>query len=229
MPSSNGDDRGSPPPPAGDRPEGPSILLGHIRRLGQEPPHPESDQHVYRTYCRRVEKFFAHRGYRPEDARDLTQETFIRVYGGRGNFDSIDAFAGWLFRIAINVHRNEQRARHAAKRDKPEESLDQRLEEHGWEPDDPDEGWSASPLERYLVRERQAVATGALRDLPPKMRQCYLFSLQGQWTYREIGELLGIAEGTVKAHIHQARKRVLERLEAYGRGPGGRGPEGDGS
>ncbi len=229
MPSSNGDDRGSPPPAAGDPPEGASILLGHVRRLGQEPPHPESYQYVYRAYYRRVEKFFAHRGYRPEEASDLTQDTFVRVYGGRGAFESIDAFNGWLFKIAINVHRNEQRARHAAKRDKPEDSLEQRLEEQGWEPDDTDAGWSESPLEQCLVRERQAVAAGALRDLPPKMRQCYLLSLQGPWTYREIGNLLGIAEGTVKAHIHQARRRVLERLEGYFRGPGGRDPEEDGS
>ena len=232
MPSPNGDDKSSPGAGERDRAQPPSILLGHIRRLGRlgdTPPPPESFRFVYQAYHGKVRQFFARHGYGPEEARDLTQDTFVRVYRRGGDFESTKAFTGWLFQIAVNVHRNAQRALHAAKRDRPEESLDRWIEDRGWEPADTEAGWSTDPLQRFLARELRAVAAEALKDLPPKMRRCYLFSLQERWTYGEIAQLLEIAEGTVKAHIFQARKRVGERIEAYRRGRRGGGPEGDGS
>jgi RNA polymerase sigma-70 factor (ECF subfamily) len=229
MASPNGDDQGSPGAGERDRPEPQSILLGHIRRLAESPPPHESFELVHSAYHGKVRQFFLRHGYGPEEAADLTQDTFVRVYRRGGDFESTKAFTGWLFQVALNVHRNAQRALQAAKRDRPEESLDRWIEDRGWEPADTEAGWSTDPLDRVLARELRRMAAEALKELPPKMRRCYLLSLQGQWTYREIADFLDIAEGTVKAHVFQARKRVGERIEAYRRGSQNPGPEGDGS
>ncbi len=215
MSASNGEDRGS-PPVGGDGPEGlESLLLYHVRRLGGDEPSRESFRYVFEVYYDRVRRFFLARGWAGEDARDLTQDTFIRVHQGRGTFATLDDFKAWLFRIARNVHFNAKRDRHAAKRNPYEESLEERLEEHGAEIADPAAGAEPGPLADFLERELRAVVAAALRELPPKMRRCYLLHLRHGWTYREIGEFLGIAEGTVKAHIFQARRRVAERVAAY--------------
>ncbi len=229
MPDSNGDDRSTAPAGPAQAARTASLLLGHIRRLGANPPPPESFHVVFRTYYGKVQQFFSSRGYDPDQARDLTQDTFLRVYRGRGVFESTEAFNGWLFKIATHVHRNAQRALHAAKRNQAEESLDVWIETRGWEPADAEKRWSANPLEKFLALELRAVVGEALKELPPKMRRCFLLSLQGSWTYREIGKLLGIAEGTVKAQIFQARQRVSDRIESYRRRGNLRGPQGGGS
>lgn len=215
MSAPNGEDRGS--PPVGDecseRTE--ALLLHHARRVGAPDPPNESLQYVFEVYYGRVRRFFTRRGWRPEEAQDLTQSTFIRVYRGRGLFTTVDDFTAWLFRIALNVHFNAQRKDHAGKRNPREESLDQWLEDRGPALPDPAVPAGAGPLEDYLALELRGVAAVAVREMPDKMRRCFLLHLHQDWTYREIADDMGIAEGTVKAHIFQARRRVAERIEAY--------------
>jgi RNA polymerase sigma-70 factor (ECF subfamily) len=219
MPGSNGEDAGSPA----------SLLLHHIRRLGRGAESSESFRFVYQHYYDRVRGFFSNRGHPVEEARELSQDTFIRVYRGRGVFESTDDFKAWLFQIALNVHRNSLRARHTAKRHAPEDSLDQWIEERGEAPAGPEEDQNPSPLDDFLDRELKVVVARGLKELPPKMRRCYLLSLHQEWTYREVAEHLEISEGTVKAHVFQARRKLDELIAPYlgrrgPRAPGEAGP-----
>lgn len=214
MPASNGEGAGSPA----------SLLLHHVRRLGRGRESAESFRFVYDHYFDRVRWFFANRGHSFEDARDLSQDTFVRVYKGRerGVFESTDDFDAWLFQIALNVHRNALRARHAAKRHAPEESLDQWIEERGEAPPGPEEARESDPLDDFLDRELKTVVARRLKELPPKMRHCYLLSLHHDWTYRQIAEHVGIQEGTVKAHVFQARRKLEDLVAPYLRRRGSR-------
>lgn len=208
MPGSNGEDAGSPA----------SLLLHHIRRLGrgaESSECSESFRFVYEHYHDRVRSFFSYRGHPAEVARELSQDTFIRVYRGRGVFESTDDFKAWLFQIALNVHRNFLRARYTAKRNAPEDSLDQWIEERGEAPAGPEEDRRPSPLDDFLDRELKVVVARGLQELPPKMRRCYLLSLHHEWTYGEVAEHLQISEGTVKAHVFQARRKLDELIAPY--------------
>jgi RNA polymerase sigma-70 factor (ECF subfamily) len=194
-------------------------LLDAIARLGVEPLSDELFQHVVDAYYPRVRRFFAKRELEREECADLTQETFIRVFKGKGVFRSKAQFEAWLFRIAANVCRNAHRSRIAAKRCGPEDSLDElldqypsvlaRLAEHGTTA-------TRNPLVTYLDQERLAIVAKALHQLPDQMRRCTILRIHHELKYREIAEVMGISIETVKAHLYQARNRLREFLAPYG-------------
>jgi len=192
-----------------------SFLLHHVRELGRGRATQEGFRSVYDTYYDSVRRFFRRLGHDVEEARDLTQDTFLRVYQGRGVFETSKDFKAWLFRIALNVHLNALRARHSAKRNAAEKSLDQWIEEHGSPPPAPSEGPNASPLDDALDHERMVVLGVAVKKLPPQMRRCCLLHFRHGWSYREIADVLRISEGTVKAHVFQARSKLDSLMAPY--------------
>ena len=143
----------------------------------------------------------------PEDAADMTQETFIKAYNSLSSFRGDSKFSVWLYRIANNVCLDFLRS----KSRRPTVSL-------STEDDDGEETQldiadeSQSPellLESSLTRD--AVRRG-LDSLPPDYKQILLLrEIQGL-SYEEIAAALGIESGTVKSRIFRARKRLCTFL-----------------
>jgi len=183
----------------------------------------EQYRNLFERFYRPVICFFAHRGFSPEDCRDLTQETFFRVYRGMKTFRGEAGLKTWLFTIATNIYRNEIRDRHADKRDAEEVSLEEALEQGRpvFEPvlvepaEEPE-----SPLTQVLVQERARLLREAVVDLPPRMRQCVLLWLDQGLRYREIATLMRVTEDTVKAQLFQARQRLHGALGEHFEDPG---------
>ncbi len=143
----------------------------------------------------------------PEDAADMTQETFIKAYNSLQSFRGDSKFSVWLYRIASNVCLDFLRSRSR----KPAVSLSVEDDEgEETELDIADE--SQSPellLERGLTRD--AVRRG-LQALPPDYKQILLLrEIQGL-SYEEIADVLQIEVGTVKSRIFRARKRLCTFL-----------------
>ena len=143
----------------------------------------------------------------PEDAADMTQETFIKAYNSLGSFRGDSKFSVWLYRIANNVCLDFLRSRSR----KPTVSLSVEDDEGDeTQLDVADE--SQSPellLERGLTRD--AVRRG-LDTLPPDYKQILLLrEIQGL-SYEEIASALGIDLGTVKSRIFRARKKLCTFL-----------------
>jgi RNA polymerase sigma factor (sigma-70 family) len=183
-----------------------------------------SCERLYALLRHRVRGVFAARGFSADECAELTQETFIRVFTHIDKLRDPSRFLGWLFEMTINVYRNELRRRGAAKRDAYEESIDHLPDPHGGPlladlsargPAD------TSPLDGVLQHERQASFRAALAALPPQMRRSVELRVQ-DFKYREIAALLGISIETVKAHLHQAQKRLKQTLG----GAAGSGREG---
>ena len=143
----------------------------------------------------------------PEDAADMTQETFIKAYNSLSSFRGDSKFSVWLYRIANNVCLDFLRSKNR----RPTVSL-------STEDDDGEETQldiadeSQSPellLESSLTRD--AVRRG-LDSLPPDYKQILLLrEIQGM-SYEEIAAALGIESGTVKSRIFRARKRLCTFL-----------------
>jgi RNA polymerase sigma-70 factor, ECF subfamily len=166
---------------------------------------------LYRIYRRRVHSFFAARGFSPDECGELTQETFVRVFSGIATLQLADRFASWLFKIAGNVFRNELRHRGAAKREGFEESIESLVESQADGRADALAALSAKtpgPLDDALQRERLASLRAELEALPPQMRRCVYLRLYQNLKYREIAVVMRISIETVKAHLHQAQKRL---------------------
>jgi RNA polymerase sigma factor (sigma-70 family) len=166
---------------------------------------------LYRLFRRRVESFFVRRGCSSDECAELTQETFVRVFAGIGGLHFAPRFARWLFEIAANIFRNELRWRGAAKRDAFEESIEDLVETRAERRSDALPALSSkapSPLDATLRRERLEHLRAKLDQLPPQMRRCVYLRLYQDLKYREIATVMGISIETVKAHLHQAQKRL---------------------
>jgi RNA polymerase sigma-70 factor, ECF subfamily len=173
----------------------------------------ESSRKLYELHSRKVIGFFRRRGFSNEDSEDLTQDVFARVFNAIDTFRRESRFERWLFEIALNVYRNKLRSLGAEKRVAQEVSIDDTPE------DDNGAGSRVEPvskekgaLDTMIARERRKALREAFAELPAQMRRCcelrYIHGLK----YHEIAKVMKISIETVKAHLHQARKRLMDTL-----------------
>ncbi|MES1242979.1 MAG: sigma-70 family RNA polymerase sigma factor [Acidobacteriota bacterium] len=137
-------------------------------------------------------------------AEDLAQETFLRLFRSAGSYSEQGLLRGYLFRIATNLVRSEER------REKRLRLLMPFLgrQEHA-EPAAP-----SGLLQREMHREVSA----AVARLPLRYRvPLVLHEIEG-WAYADIAQALGCREGTVKSRIHRGRQHLKERLAPYWQG-----------
>jgi RNA polymerase sigma-70 factor, ECF subfamily len=168
-------------------------LVTHAR-AGAEPAFRE----IVRRYERPVMSLLARMVNDPALAEDLAQETFLKAYRRLGTFDTERRFSSWLFRIAHNT------AIDALRRRGPLE-IESDQEPAVPPPPDPVE---AADLGRAL--------DAALAKLRPDHRMAILLRYQQGFSYEEIGDALGIPDGTAKTFVHRARKLMAGALEKAG-------------
>lgn len=182
-----------------------------VERIQARTDYQRSCREIYHLFQRRISGFFAARGFTADECAELAQETFIRVFLGIGRLHSAARFTTWLFEIAANVYRNELRRRGAGKRDALEESIDDLTQGDVAGRSQAASALSSSspdPLDGTLRRERLASLRAELDALPPQMRRCVYLRLYQDLKYREIAAVMNISIETVKAHLHQAQKRL---------------------
>jgi RNA polymerase sigma-70 factor (ECF subfamily) len=144
----------------------------------------------------------------PEDARDLTQDAFVKAYRNLHTFREDARFYTWIYRIAMNLAIDFVRRRGKGPVAGFEEDVAVR---------DPDGGVSAahhgdSPG-RALERKRlHAAILAALDRLPEDQKQVVLLRELEGLSYKEIASILDIAEGTVMSRLFYARKKLQAML-----------------
>jgi RNA polymerase sigma-70 factor (ECF subfamily) len=147
-----------------------------------------------------------------EEARDLTQETFLRA------FQNIDRFRGdsdlrtWIYRIAINQARNRFRWWRRRRRDATV-SLDQQLGESGQSIGGTLAEPAENPEQQTLAREREFALRSALQRLGQAYRETVILRDIEGFTYEEIAETLDINVGTVKSRLARGRQELRKKLE----------------
>lgn len=169
----------------------------------------ESFKRLFEHYHPSVLRFFLRQGYSRDESSDLTQDTFLRASKGISQFREESDFGIWLYQIAHNVLLNERRRLRADKRSGRELSLDS--------PEHPPSAFvplsrDSGPLEGLLREESSKRLRAALEGLPGQMRRCVLLRTYQGLKYHEISTLMGISIETVKAHLHQARKRLSQEF-----------------
>ena len=170
----------------------------------------ESFRGIFQLNHARVEAFFLRKGFPREVSQELVQETFLRVFQALPSFGHHSSFLVWLFGIMNHVYLNELRRRRSNKRDGLELSIDM----PGSEGRPPQQlaAVGEDPLARSIASERSQALLAALAELPEQMRLCCILRYQESYKYQEIARLMGISIETVKAHLHQARKRLTAKL-----------------
>lgn len=143
-------------------------------------------------------------------AEDIAQETFLALYERASRYDEQGKLRAFLYRIASNRLRSEER------RDKRWRLLQPLLGS------DNGHGGRSGPLpatsQRAEARELRSRLAEALAELPLRYRvPLVLYEVEG-WPYADIAHQLGCREGTVKSRIHRGKQRLRERLDPYWNG-----------
>lgn len=147
----------------------------------------------------------------PEEARDLTQDTFLRALKGISKFRGDSGIRTWLFRIAINQSRNRFRWWKRRKKDKTV-SIDAPVSDTEMSLSDliPDQG--PSPEDDVLRKERYHQMLEAIEALPETYKEAVVLCDVEGLTYEEISDVLEIGMGTVKSRIARGRRELRTRL-----------------
>ena len=156
---------------------------------------------IYNTVCRLAGN--------DEDARDIAQETFLRVYENLGRFRGDSAFYTWLFRIAVNqalTHRRQTaRLRTVQAGDDPLEAPLGGSQAARLVP--------AGPEAEMEQREREQAIAAALAYLDADHRAAVVLRDVEGLDYQAIAAVLDVPPGTVKSRIHRARSLLRQRLQ----------------
>lgn len=132
-------------------------------------------------------------------AQDLTQDVFVQVFRRLGQFRGDSSFSTWLHRVALTVSLNAMRK---VKRFRQRETVleDALHKEH--------ESWEMEPDMRDRLKE-------AIDALPEASRVALVMHTIEGYSHAEIGDALGIAEGTSKARVFDARARLKQALAPF--------------
>jgi RNA polymerase sigma-70 factor (ECF subfamily) len=142
------------------------------------------------------------------DAEDVVQETMLKVWTRREQWNEIESIEAFCLTICRNLSLDKVK-----RMDNQQPSLDD------GEHDTPDRSYTASPEERVVWRDRMQLVRNLMEQLPEKQRTCIqLRDIEGK-TYKEIATIMDITEQQVKVNIFRARQTIKQKFqenEQYG-------------
>lgn len=143
-----------------------------------------------------------------EDAADLAQETFVRVYQNRAKFNASQKFATWLYAIASNLVRDRYRwrSRH------PQISLDAEVGESETTLKDHLPAGDESPDQGLQTEERAQAVRKAVAALPEELRQPLILAIYQDKSQAEIAAILKCSVKAVETRIYRAKQQLRTRL-----------------
>lgn len=142
----------------------------------------------------------------PEQAEDLAQEAFLRLYERGSQYQEEGKLQAYLFRIGTNLFRSQKRR-------------EQRWHRLGLLFFNTNGHHSeAAQQARILQNELGQKLSAALLHIPLRYRAPVVLAYVEGWTHREIADLMRCREGTVKSRIHRGRKLLQAELEDYRNG-----------
>ena len=137
-----------------------------------------------------------------QDAEDIVQDTFIKVWTDSNGLRDNSGFKAWMMRILVH---SAYRLAKKRKREIPDDETVARLENRT-EP---------SSLEHIMQKEEALQIILAVGKLPVKQRTVVVLYYYNALSVKEIAQMLGVTTGTVKSRLHTARSRIGKELAAY--------------
>ena len=169
-----------------------------------DPPSPEQStflEQAIEQYGKATYSFALRLTHNEADARDLTQEAFIRVYRAWKSFVPGTSFLSWIYRIVTNLHRDELRRRKGRYQEEiPDDNEPQAF--GGTRP------LATEPIEDLVESQYSETVSKALAALSPDQRQVIVLADVEEYSYQEIAEIVGCSIGTVRSRLHRARQQL---------------------
>lgn len=158
-------------------------------------------EHLFRSLYPHLLRYVTHRIGSGAIAEDLVQDVFVGIWRQRRSLDPERPVRAYVFRCARNAIANHGRR----------QRLDRRLRD--WLRSRP--GRAAADPDHAATDEFAAAVVKAVRELPPRCREVFTLSRDGQLTYAEIAATLGLSTKTVENHMGRALKRLREALRPF--------------
>lgn len=170
-------------------------------------------EQLVRTYDQSVLRLAMNLLRSPEDARDVYQEAFLRVYRNLHAFRFDCSFHTWLYRIVTNICLDQLRKRKVRKEEpsvvETGDGLVDRMD--GFE----EEGVDSNPERTMLNRQLQDKIESALEDLTPRERMVFELRHYQGLRLRNIGEMLGTSEEAAKNCLFRATQKMRALLGEF--------------
>ena len=164
----------------------------------------QNDKNAWESLVRENERMVYHIAYRmmqnEEDAKDISQEIFIKVYRSLSKFDESAVFSTWLYRIAVNTCIDALRKRKGNQTISLQEQTQKKQQD--------------TPEQNYLQKEEQIQIMQTIESLSPEHKAMILMRDMEDMTYGEIAECLSLSLGTVKSRIARAREQFKKEFLA---------------
>ena len=141
-----------------------------------------------------------------EEAEDVVQETFLRLYRNKHAYRRIAKFSTWIYTIASNLAKTELRKR---KRRKLVSISDLGYDEKEFEIED--EAANTEAHTDTVLHDK--VIQKAINELPPRFREVIILRDIQELSYEEVGKILKIPLGTVKSRVNRARLKLQAKLQ----------------
>ena len=164
---------------------------------------PDALKEIFDQYHKKVYRIAYGVVRQREEALDIVQEVFIKLYRSIRNFKSKSKFYTYLYRMAMNTAIDHVREMRRA----PFSSLD------GMEGFQPSDGVEKRPDSILLRKELEEKVKRVLEKLPNDQRMALIFREVEGLSYQEMAEAMGCSIGTVMSRLHYARKRIQELLK----------------
>ena len=171
-------------------------------------------EQLVRRYDRDVLRLALNLMKRPEDARDVYQEAFLKVYRNLHRFRFECSFYTWLYRIVTNVCLDHLRRRQARPEDQAPEIHSNRMEEGPRDFFDfqKEHRPTLDPERTLMGKEIQSRITRAMERLSPRERVVFEMKHYQGLKLRAIGDALGTTEETVKNSLFRATRKLRNEL-----------------
>ena len=169
----------------------------------------QNDINAWEKLVKEYESMVYHIAYRmmqnEQEAKDISQEIFVKVYRNLSKFDEKSAFSTWLYRIAVNTCIDALRKNKTKQTISWEQHIEQNKNETAT---------YQTPENIYLQREKQNDIMETLQNLSPEHKAIILMRDMQDMTYGEIAECLSVSLGTVKSRSARAREQFKKEFLA---------------
>jgi len=152
-----------------------------------------------RRYEKKVYYTVFHMTGSKEEARDITQETFLRVLRGLKGLKNPQGFSKWLLRIATNLVRDHFRTLH------------QTWEEDCWEEVGGDDG--EDPFNRFVAVQARERLLEAITHLPPRQRMAVVLRIYNDLAFKEVAEIMGCQVSTARSLFWTGVREIRKKVE----------------
>lgn len=182
-------------------PEATDLDLVARHRYGDE----EAFTEIYQRYATMVYNLSLRLSGSPDEASDLTQEIFLRIFRHLAKFRGSSSLKTWIYRVALN----HCRSRLGRKRPAPQPLTGPEGETVREIPDP-----RRSPEDRAVAAAESRLVAAALARLPRRFAEAVTLRDIEDLTYQEIAEVLQVRIGTVRSRIARGRERLRQVLES---------------